>query len=200
MRHASFRDVGSRHVVSAVVVVAIALTMGESQSFAAPDGGADDITALETQLKTETTALSTSDCNSACRALQSIRRAADKICAIEPGPRCDAARSKANDATKRVQDACPDCVVALNPSPTPPPDRAGASGGNGVPSPPPAPAMESTQSAPDRGRGGCASCASTDAKMNGSETDLGIVLAAAFGVLRICRKSRRIARSKKKDR
>lgn len=73
---------------------------------------ADEVTTLETQLGRETTELSTSDCAAACKALASIRRASDRICELEPGPRCEAARAKAEDATKKVRDACPECAIA----------------------------------------------------------------------------------------
>lgn len=80
----------------------------------------DDVATLATDLDHQVAALSTSDCASACKALGSIRRAADKICALEPGgSRCDAARTKADDATKRVREACPDCAeAAMTPAPT----------------------------------------------------------------------------------
>ena len=81
--------------------------------FVATDASAaDEVTTLETQLGKEASELSTSDCAAACKALASIRRAADRICELEPGPRCDAARSKAENATKKVREACPECAIA----------------------------------------------------------------------------------------
>jgi MYXO-CTERM domain-containing protein len=121
-----------------------------------PASADDEITKLEKSLAEEHAALSTSDCSAACRALGSIRRAADKICALEPGPRCTAAHAKAEDATRRVREACPECAIAsITPSPTPAPpaaspvlpprEEAMTKGGDH------APASESS-------RGGCASC------------------------------------------
>lgn len=111
--------------------------------FTAFDAHADDeITNLEKGLAEEHAALSTADCSAACRALASIRRAADRICALEPGPRCTAAHAKAEEATRRVRDACPQCAVLS----TAPPDSIQQS--------------ETTVSAPpaESSRGGCASC------------------------------------------
>ncbi len=58
----------------------------------------------------------------ACRALSSMQRAADRLCALDPGPRCAAARAKVADATERVRAACPECDVGADarpPAPTP---------------------------------------------------------------------------------
>src|SRR5689334_8517569 len=145
-----------------------------------PARATDETTDLEKSLAEEHAALSTSDCTVACRALASIRRAADKICALEPGPRCDAARTKANDATRRVREACPDCAVAAMPSsPTTAPESAPRSA-----SAPPA----------EGPSGGCRSCSMTDGGGGGGGGDLGIVLVAAYGALRRSRR-RRVDRS-----
>lgn len=55
------------------------------------------------------------DCTTACRALQSMQRAADRICDLEPGPRCKDAKSKADEAAGKVHARCPDCVIAQSP-------------------------------------------------------------------------------------
>ena len=112
---------------------------------------ADDVRTLEAQLNEEHAALRTTDCDAACRALASIRRAADKICALEQGPRCDAARAKLADATRRVHDACPDCALAAGPSP-----------------PAPEPAAEASAPPAEKERGGCRSCAETPSAPDGS--------------------------------
>lgn len=97
-----------------VSCLAIGLPFAGSVAFAAPS---EEVTTLEARLSNETTELSTSDCAAACKALASIRRAADRICELEPGPRCDAARSKADEATRRVREACPECTIARGPTP-----------------------------------------------------------------------------------
>jgi hypothetical protein len=50
-----------------------------------------------------------SGCAVACPALASMERAADRICALDPGPRCAAARAKVRDAAQRVEQACGPC-------------------------------------------------------------------------------------------
>lgn len=122
-----------------------------------------ELTTLERDLGREVDALSTSDCAVACRALASIRRAADRICALDPDTRCAAARAKADEAAERVKRACPQC--AIDPAPTPAPPAP-------APMAKPAPEREqagkagsaesvSTASAPpaESKRGGCAGCA-----------------------------------------
>jgi hypothetical protein len=125
------------------VVMAFALTMSLALH-AAPQ----DVRTLEKQLDDEVAALSTSDCNLACRALASIRRAADRICALEPGPRCDAARAKVAEATRRVKETCPECVVSFVPeSESAPPAAKGDEAESTV---------QVSQAAPKRG--GCRAC------------------------------------------
>ncbi|MBI2389242.1 MAG: hypothetical protein HYV09_06465 [Deltaproteobacteria bacterium] len=57
-------------------------------------------------------------CVTMCKALESMKRAADRVCDLaKDGPpsdqrRCDDARAKLEEATARVRAACPDCVVS----------------------------------------------------------------------------------------
>jgi len=150
---------------------------------AGPTGPKDDLTTLERNLASETAALSTSDCATACRALASIRRAADKICALEPGERCAAGRAKADEATRRVRDACPECAIATAP-PKPAPEgeeramsKAGAHPTDSAPTPASAPHSESK-------RGGCAGCATTPTAPGDLATVALAVSALAFGLRR----------------
>lgn len=170
-----------KRITSAVATAAlIVVTMFTTR----PARASDEITNLEKSLAEETKTLSTSDCSAACRALASIRRAADKICALEPGERCTAAHAKSEDATRRVRDACPECAIASiapehprapatdAPAPVAPTSREviSNSDGNAPPS--------------ERGRGGCASCDAGGA----SPGDLG---AAALGIAALVRLLRR---------
>lgn len=116
--------------------------------FVISDAFADDVETLVKQVNEEHAALSTQDCVTACKALASIRRAADKICGLEPGPRCVDARAKADDAQRRVQAACPDCQIAAAP-PTDEERRVVQKT-----APPAEPANATLQER----RGGCASC------------------------------------------
>jgi hypothetical protein len=141
----------------------------------------DEVTALETQLGQETSELSTSDCTAACKALASILRAADRICELEPGPRCDAARKKADAATRQVREACPDCAIAQLLKDEPPQERAMAP----APAPPPA----STEGMPASEARGCRRCATANAA-----PDAGDLLVFAVVFLAIARGSKKYSR------
>lgn len=64
-----------------------------------PAGGAD--------------ALSSDPCSAACRALASMRRAANHLCGLtgDPEPRCDAARARLTRAEERTRASCPACAA-----------------------------------------------------------------------------------------
>jgi hypothetical protein len=152
-------------VASAIVVASLFTT---STAFA------EDIDTLEKQLREEHAALSTQDCVTACKALASIRRAADRICALEQGPRCSDARAKADDAQRRVQAACPDCQIAA----TPPKDeeqRATQHTATAEPAALPGQAR----------KGGCASCSTPGDRPTG---DFGVVILGAWAISRVLRK------------
>lgn len=160
-----------------IVVTAVFLT---ANAFAA-----EDLDTLEKQVREEHSALSTQDCVTACKAAASIRRAVDKICTLEQGPRCSDARAKADDAQRRVRAACPDCQLAAAP---PKDDERRAT----QPAPPPAEApvaAGSAESAPRKG--GCASCSTPGDRPTG---DFAIVILGAWALSRIVRKksSRRV--------
>jgi len=146
---------------------------------------ADEIADLEKSLAQEHAALSTSDCSAACRALASIRRAADKICAIEQGPRCAAAHAKSDDATRRVREACPECAIA---SIAPEKPTSPAAHDVSPATVPPAVVQNETlrtasPPSPQRSRGGCASCHASGASLGEATTGVLAFLALA-GLLR----------------
>lgn len=170
---------GPSGVVFAVVAGAV-LTTASGEARAASEDGGDEVTRLEASLADETAALTTSDCANACRALQSIRRAAERICALDPGARCAAARAKADDATRRVRDACPDCAIAFGPSPTPQPEVTTVEKKGAV-------APEAAPPPSESKRGGCAGC-STGAP---SPSDAVGALAVLFALGRALRRRRR---------
>ena len=168
----------------------IALSLWSASAFGADAGASDDVEALSKQLQQEYSALSTSDCAIACKAYASIRRASDKICGLEPGPRCNDARAKADDAQRRVQAACPDCHIAIAPGkederratqPAPPPPSPA-----NVDAKTAGTAMESSESAPRKG--GCASCTTAGEKPTG---DLGAAALGAFVIARVLRRRTR---------
>ncbi|MCA9624722.1 MAG: hypothetical protein KC731_37120, partial [Myxococcales bacterium] len=95
-------------------------------------------------------------CDEACAALRAMQRAADRICELEPGPRCESARARVAEARARLRDACPSC----EPEGTTPRYEADVKEDE-APSPTSAPpAMERT--------GGCAACALGEAGDDGS--------------------------------
>jgi len=139
-----------------------------------------DVVTLEKQLNDEYSALSTQDCANACRALASIRRAAERICTLEPGPRCSDARTKEENARKRVSEACPDCAIAA----TPGQDDARRASEPPAPPPPQEQAVSRSESAPRKG--GCLSCSTPGGAVG--DVDLGLLLALGWIVCRRRRK------------
>ena len=177
---------------SLVSIASLALVLGLSGSALAQQAGdagagASDTTAvaaLEAQIDRDLKALSTEGCAVACRALASMQRLVERLCALEGGPRCNAARAKMRDAESRVRTACPECGMAAN-APAVKPSE---------PSPPPAPPVEERpaqkagRAAPDEPgekpvdvnaapkRGGCAGCTVDDGA--GSALGAGALAAA----------------------
>ena len=142
------------------LVCALALAVLTSGGAAA---AADDLKTLQEQLGHEADELSTADCGVACRALASMQRTADRICALDPGPPCTEARGKVTDAESRVRAACPDCAVAASREVT----ATGAEPGR---------KPDSADAEQVRG-GGCAGCAIDDRGPGGAG------LLAALGAL-----------------
>jgi hypothetical protein len=175
------------------IAIAVVAALGFEGS-ARAQSAKEDLTTLEKSLTEQHDALSTSDCATACRALASIRRAADKICALEPGDRCTAGRAKADDATRRVREACPECAIASAPPEAPRREDRAMTKGGGSPKAseatgPGAEAAPVAQSAPpsESKRGGCAGCTTT----RGGPGDLaGGVLAVAALALVVARRRR----------
>jgi len=183
-------------VLAALAIVAAPRSARAQGARPGASGAApDDLTTLEKSLTEQHDALSTTDCATACRALASIRRAADKICALDPGDRCAAGRAKADDAARRVRDACPECAIAAVPAePKPrPEDRAMTKGGTKPAQVAPSPTDEGSvpQSAPpaESKRGGCAGC--TTATRSAAPRDLASGALAALALAFVLRRRRR---------
>jgi hypothetical protein len=106
---------------------------------------------------------STQDCATACKALESLSRAAQHICEVAPD-QCDAAKARLKSASDRVHAACASCEV-----------RAGSAAT--------ADAHENTvaiaQSAPEHG--GCAGCAVGSRNDVGAGASLSLLLLAGVG-------------------
>ena len=172
--------------IAVLFAVAVALAWA-APAAAQVDAGREDIQTLEKNLAAESAALSTSDCTNACRALASIRRAADRICALDPDDRCAAARAKARDATNRVREACPDCALASVPVPVPKQeDRAMSKGGRHAPVAEGVPTAQAAPPAESR-KGGCASCTTSGATTG----DVGTAALAALALAYTLRRRKR---------
>jgi hypothetical protein len=138
-----------------------------------------DIEALQKEIDRDETELASKSCVDACRALTSMKNAAERLCAIDPGPKCEDARDRVARATERVRGACPECAAATlttkpeaqqtTPPPPPAPVRAGAT----------AQSMPA-QSAPRRG--GCAGCAIEPSEGPLDPFALGLFVAAAVAL------------------
>lgn len=117
--------------------------------------------------------LEASNCAAACEALASMQRAADRICELEPGPRCDAAKRDVDEARQRVSAACPECLEArregeevkanqqtpLKPGPAPDRDDDGGGDAQEKRTTPMAGAAAPTSAPPAEDARGCAACA-----------------------------------------
>jgi MYXO-CTERM domain-containing protein len=175
-------------VLGALLLLSSTDAFAQSASPTGPTGatgGKDELSNLERNLASESAALSTADCTTACRALASIRRAADKICALEPGDRCAAGRAKADEATKRVRDACPECAIATAP-PKPAPEREERAMTKGGAQPTADSASPVTAASPpsESKRGGCAGCATTPTSPGDLTTAALAISALAFTLRR----------------
>ncbi|HEX8796212.1 MAG TPA: MYXO-CTERM sorting domain-containing protein [Polyangiaceae bacterium] len=91
------------------LLLAIFPASAYAQSSDAGDAGADT-DALAAEIDRDLAQAMGSDCDTACRALDSMRRATDRLCALDPGDRCTRARQKLANATTRVRSACPSCA------------------------------------------------------------------------------------------
>jgi hypothetical protein len=143
------------------------------------EGKSDDVDELLRTLQGDAKALATDDCGAACKALASMRRAADRICALDDaGRRCADARSTVEEASRRVRAACPDCAIASVAPPAPEVVHADAK----PQAAPPEPASEPA-------RGGCAGCGGGGGSSSRGGS-AGYAIAVIWAISRIGRKKR----------
>lgn len=177
------------------VATAFFLALGSSR-WAAAQTPPDPVAALEKEIETSAAMLASASCPTACAALGSMRRAADRLCAIDPGPRCDSARARVKDASRKVEASCPECA-ATHGEEKPAPEnldkqkeKADTDRGPASPPPPaPPPAAESMALAP--GRGGCAGCVIGGEEQPATPRGIAAAVALALVLARARRKSRR---------
>jgi MYXO-CTERM domain-containing protein len=141
-----------------LLLVPLLLAM-PAPALAQPAGQGAEAEVLFAEVEQDYASALSADCTTACRALDSISRATEHLCAIDPGDRCARARQRLADASAHVHATCPACaapreegpakhaeVPAQSPTPPPPP-------------PPAAPAAEEEVRVSKRG--GCAGCSTS---------------------------------------
>jgi hypothetical protein len=115
-------------------------------------GGASEMSTLLGDVDRYAAEAQGQDCAAACRAIDSMRSATERICEIDPGDPCARARETLRKSGARVRAACPDCAVASDKKLAP--QEADA--------PPQAPRPTTPQGTAEaeavHSKGGCASC------------------------------------------
>ena len=173
-------------------LAALLLVAGLAAPARADDGGAplapaDEIRALQTEIARDVAVLATGACDAACQALASMKRAADRLCALDAGPGCVEARARVRDAERHVQASCGACqppagvvpsVVVAKPEVVMEKQPAEPA------KPAPPPAAEAVMAAPPHG--GCAGCV-----VGGEGGATGAGLIAAVGAVAAWARRRR---------
>ncbi len=132
------------------LAVFLALAIFPVSAYAQSADSGTDADALVAEIDRDLAQAQSSDCDTACRALDSMRRATDRLCAMDPGDRCARARQKLADATGRVRSACPSCPEATGRT-FPESEKTEAA-------PPPA-SNAAAEETVQKKSGGCAGCA-----------------------------------------
>jgi MYXO-CTERM domain-containing protein len=118
--------------VAALVCLWLLPAVAHAQVTGAAADAGGDIEALQAQLDRDYAQALAGDCSLACRALDSMRRSADRLCQLDPGERCSRAKEKVDTASARVRASCPTCAEQLGGKaekgyapPAPPPKEPG---------------------------------------------------------------------------
>lgn len=106
-----------------------------------------DLDALQAEVNRDYAQAMASDCATACRALGSMKRATERLCALAPGDRCENAKQRLDVASARVRAACPECAEELG----------GKAFAPAQPTAAPAPETVQEEAAVSK-KGGCAGC------------------------------------------
>ena len=129
-------------------LLAVLLLTGAARAQTADAGDPwSAFTQQESALETTTT----SDCDTACKALESLARAADHICRVAP-EHCDEAKARLRAASDRVHAACPQCAARAELAP-------GETRNDGVP--------VTTVQASERAPSGCGGCTTASTRGSG---------------------------------
>jgi MYXO-CTERM domain-containing protein len=174
--------VSFRHVRAALAILLVCLWPASAMAQAAAP--AAEVAAAASEVDGDYASAMAADCTTACAALDSMRRATERLCTLDAGDRCASARQKLEAATAHVRASCPACGGELR-------DEAASKGGGAAPSPPkeaPAPpTVNAAEEAQVSKRGGCAGCA-TSSPGEGDLVPLGGVV---MGMLAMRRRRRR---------
>jgi hypothetical protein len=155
---------------------------------------APDRRALQAEIESDFAQAQTGDCLNACRALDSMRRASERLCTIDPGDACAKAQAKVRSATQRVRASCPECAAATATQKERSAEEPPAPPATPAPAPPSgeAKAAAPAQAEAPRKGGGCAACTMARSE---EHPDLAVLLAALVGVVARARKRRSIEAS-----
>jgi hypothetical protein len=135
------------------LVVFLLLAIFPSSAYAQSRDAGTDADALAAEIDRAWAQLQSNDCDTACRALDSMRRATERLCEMDPGDRCARARQKLADATARVRNACPSCPEATGRMFAPESEKAQEA------PPPPASSPAVAEETVQKKNGGCGGCA-----------------------------------------
>ncbi len=98
--------------MAATVATAVVSTAAMSEAEAQERPADEEVEVQLTLIEQSLAKLELSNCASACEALKSMRRAAERVCSLDGAGPCDKARAKVEEARKKVAAACPDCEAA----------------------------------------------------------------------------------------
>ncbi len=151
------------------LAVSLSVLLLASAAHADLDGSTPTVANVWEDFKTVTDNTSTQDCAVACKALESIARAAQHICDVAP-EHCEEAKARLAALSSRVHAACPQCEIRAQ--------------GPIVPPPPIVENVAVSESVRSSG-GGCADCTTA-----GGTPDATVVVLA--GLLLLKKKKRRV--------
>ncbi|MEM9695079.1 MAG: hypothetical protein AAGA56_21230 [Myxococcota bacterium] len=156
---------------------ALAQTAGGGGGAVGPDPAApaDPVATLVLELDRrdgELTELMTASCTEACRALESMRRAVERICELAPATStCDNARQRVADAEVRLRARCPTCGLDDDEL------EAATQTAERAPAAAPVGTIESSE-------GGCASCSAARSQPGRIGTWWAVLVAVVAGASR----------------
>ena len=160
-----------------VALGVLLLVLAPSAALAQTADAGTDLAAAQEEVDQDYAQAMASDCALACKALGSMNRATQRLCALDPGARCAAAQQKLQSATAHVRASCPDCAEEQNEAPV---------DGKKTTVPAPDTQVYAAEVSVQK-RGGCAGCTTTSAGRDGA---LPLALAVLLGLLLRSRRRR----------